>query len=174
MPKPASRAGATPLAIAAATLAVSDAAHATTFNEGTDFGNTFAMKTLLPMGTDVVNGSVFAFEGDAADFITFQGLAPGASFTATTTLSGISGSTLTVAQLDSIGGTLQSGQADSSSSAVLSGTIPGSGLLNFGVSVVEGGSFYQLTLVVPEPTTAVLLGGGLLAAAALRRVRRST
>src|SRR5262245_27696618 len=76
-----SRTAAAPLAVVAAALASGEAADATTLNESTDFGNTFAQRTLLPSGTDVVNGSVFAFEADANDFITFQGLSSGLSFT---------------------------------------------------------------------------------------------
>jgi len=165
-----SRTAAAPLAVAAAALASGDTADATTLNESTDFGNTFAQSTLLPSGTDVVNGAVFAFEADANDFITFQGLSSGLSFTLDATNSGNDLNVLFFSHLDATGGVIDT---QSGTSVQLTGTIPGSGQLNFGISVETGGAFYTLTLV-PEPGTGLLLGGGLLAVAALRRARRGT
>ena len=162
-----SRAASAALAASAATLAVGHAAGATTIDETTDFGNSFAESTLLPLGTDVVNGSIFDFEADASDFVTFQGLTPGAAFDLL--LTGNQGQAdLNTTQYDDVGGSIQSGTG---SGLLFEGTVPASGLLNFGLNVQGGGLFYTLTLTVPEPGTAALLGGGLLVAAALRRLR---
>jgi hypothetical protein len=161
------------LATAAATVALSDAAHATTFNESTDFGNDFASKTLLPAGTDAVNASVFPFEGDPADVITFQSLTPGTPFSLATTNTGDNSTNVfNVQQLNDSGSPVQ---GDSGTAASLAGTIPASGELHFSMFVEGGpsaGVFYTLDLTaVPEPGSAALLGGGLLAAATLRRFR---
>src|SRR5262245_48792170 len=126
-----SRTAAAPLAVAAAALASGEAADATTLNESTDFGNTFAQRTLLPSGTDVVNGSVFAFEADANDFITFQGLSSGLSFTLDATNTGDDQNVLFFSHLDAAGGVI--GTPQSGTSVQLMGTIPGSGQLNFGI-----------------------------------------
>src|SRR5215475_1337199 len=54
-------------------------AHATTYTAET--GNSFATRTFLPLGTDVVEGYVWAVEfvGDV-DYFAFTGLEPGATF----------------------------------------------------------------------------------------------
>ena len=149
---------------------LADAAAGTTFNEAADFGNTFATRTILPIGTDVVNGSVFPFEGDSADYITFHGLPPGGLFTLSSTNNGNDSTNLFhLSSLDAAGQTLDS---DSGPAATVSGTVPASGEIHFGMSVdgsPGAGVFYQLTL--PEPSATLLLGGGVLAVAALRRVR---
>jgi hypothetical protein len=156
------------VAAAAASIASSDRADATTFNETTDFGNTFGTRTLLPLGTDVVNGSVFDFEGDPADFVTFHGLGAGASFDLHVTNGGGQGNLLTTTQFDDSGGALQ---GDAGTSVFLSGTVPNSGALNFGMSV-QGGVFYTLALTVPEPSRTEMLGTGVLGVLAVQRVRR--
>jgi hypothetical protein len=168
-----SRAALTPLAVGAAAVTAADTAHATTFNEAADFGDLFADRTLLPIGTDVVNGNVFPFEGDPADVVTFQGLLPGGSFDLDVTIS--SGSGDLFVQLFDDGGA--PGDSDGPTPPLeLTGTIPASGELHFAVFAegAGGGWFYTLNLAapLPEPAGAALLGGSLLAAAALRRVRR--
>jgi hypothetical protein len=170
-----SRRASAPLGAAAATAAIGDAAHATTVDESTDFGDDFTSRTLLPIGTDVVNGNVFPFEGDPEDNVTFQGLLPGGSFDLTTTNTGNDTTNVfQVFQLEDDTGLLL--QGDSGTAAALSGTIPASGELHFRM-FVEGtpnpGVFYTLNLSapLPEPVTAAMLGGGLLAAAVLRRLR---
>jgi len=168
MASTASRRAIAAAAAAAASLASSDRADATTFNETTDFGNTFDTRTLLPLGTDVVNGSVFDFEGDPADFVTFHGLGVGASFDLQVTNNGGQVHQLTTTQFADDGGALQS---DTGTSASLSGTVPNSGALNFGTSV-EGGGFYTLELTVPEPSRTEMLGAGVLGVLAVQRLRR--
>jgi hypothetical protein len=160
------------LAASATALAAVDAADATTVDEAfdfSDFGGDFASSSLLPAGADVVNGTLFAFEGDN-DFISFQSLTAGASFTISSTNDGDASNVFNITEYDGSGTPLQSAFGPSAS---LSGTIPGNGQLHFGMFVEGGGTVdYSLLLTVPEPTGAALLGGGLLAAAALRRVRR--
>jgi hypothetical protein len=147
---------------------VADPAQATPVDETTDFGDDFASRTLLPIGTDVVNGNVSA-GADIADHITFQGLLPGGFFNLTSTDDG-GANQFTITQLDDGGGFAQT---DSSPNAALSGTIPASGELHFNLFAEGEGSNYALNLSapLPEPASAALLGGGLLAAAALRRLR---
>src|SRR5580658_9731944 len=75
------------LAIMCLTAGAVALANAQIVTEGTppapsDFGNTFGAAYLLPDGTTTVDGTL-AFGSDTADFFTFQGLTPGASFTFT-------------------------------------------------------------------------------------------
>ena len=167
------RAAGAALAASAASFAASEAADATTISETTDFGNTFATRTLLPGGTDVVNNaSVFPFEGDSADFVTFQSLTPGASFTLSTTNTGNSGDN--VFTIGWYVGESSILDGDAGPAASIAGTVPQDGNLHFGLAVEGGpsaGVFYTLTLNVPEPSALALLGGGLLAAAVLVRAR---
>lgn len=156
------------IAAAAGTAALSGAAQASTINESADFGNDFPSSTLLPSGTDVVNGNVSG-TGDFNDFISFQDLLAGGSWSISATHDGAPGF-LFLSERDDVGALLQSD--DGAGNLALSGTIPASGMLHFNIAAEGSGVNYTLTLTaVPEPATAALLGGGLLAVAALRRAR---
>ena len=69
------------LATTCLTAAAAGSAGATTITEGTDFSNTFAGANALPIGTDVVNGSIWgAIVSDPDDYFRFSGLLAGSSF----------------------------------------------------------------------------------------------
>ncbi len=58
------------LATTCLTAAAAGSAGAATFKEGTDFSNTFAGANALPLGTDVVNGSLFgSLAPDVDDYL---------------------------------------------------------------------------------------------------------
>jgi hypothetical protein len=158
------------LAACAAAAALAGGAQATTIDETTDFSNGFP-PTLLPLGTDGVNGSLSVLAGDPLDFITFQGLAPGAGFELGAIYIGGAFDNFLIAQFDA-GGVFLQAAADSGAS--LAGAVPAGGELHIGISVgpiSSAAGSYQLTLAVPEPAGSALLGGALLAAAGLRRGR---
>jgi hypothetical protein len=149
------------LATTCLTAVAGGTAFATTVNESTDFGNTFANTTQLPVGSDVVNGSI-NFTSDPADFIRFIGLAPNLPFT----LSGFNVFGTNNKTVLSSSNSVIAGPTDVS--LPLSGTVPGDGILIVDVNNnIEGGT-YSLTLnaaLAPEPST--LTGVGLALAAAL-------
>lgn len=167
-----------PLAIAGAgaTAVLAGAAEATTLDESAfgvgDFGNTFGTKTLLPVGTDVVNGVLDQEIGsDFNDFVTFQSLPPAFAFELEATSNHDSSNLFFLSQFSDGGTSLQSGTGPS---VTLTGTIPASGQLHFHMNLEGSALSYQLAFsAVPEPSTAVLLGAGLFVAAALRGTRRS-
>lgn len=164
------RRASTALAVCAAAAALAGAAQATTFGETPDFSNGFP-PTILPPGTDGVNGSLSVLAGDSLDFITFQGLAPGAAFELGAIYIGGAFDNFLIAQFDA-GGVFLQAAADSGAS--LAGAVPAGGELHIGISVgpiSSAAGSYQLTLAVPEPAGSALLGGALLAAAGLRRGR---
>lgn len=156
-------------AVGAASLP--QAAAATTFNEGADFSGNPAAPTLLPGGTDVVNGTVDGEASDMIDAITFQGLTPGHGWTLQ--IGGNPAVSLDLDLLDDAGASLDMTTVPAGGTSSLMGSVPASGELNF--SVTESGSGfspYRLDLTVPEPSAALLLGGGVLLAALMRRARR--
>jgi len=169
-----------PLAIAGAGSAAvtAGAAEATTLDESAfgvgDFGNTFATKTLLPVGTDVVNGMLDQeIGGDFNDFVTFQSLPPALAFEleATSSQDDLNLNLFFLDQFNDDGTSVQSGTGPS---VMLTGTIPASGQLHFHMNLEGSALSYQLALnVVPEPSTVVLLGAGLIVAAAWRGARRN-
>ena len=56
--------------LATTCLTAAGSAGAATFKEGTDFSNTFAGANALPLGTDVVNGSLFgSLAPDVDDYL---------------------------------------------------------------------------------------------------------
>lgn len=156
---------------AAAALAVE--AEGTTLNESSvgDFGNRFAARTILPDGTDVVRGL-----GSDLDYFAFTDLVPGSLFSITLT------SLLYEAPFrlydESQNPLSPPITLPELGEQTLVGSVPLSGEL---VVLAGGGflsNFYEVTLVaervvVPEPSTALLLGAGLAATAALRRHRRA-
>ena len=69
------------LATTCLTAAAAGSAGATTITEGTDFSNTFAGANALPIGADVVDGSIGgAIVSDPDDDFRFSGLLAGSSF----------------------------------------------------------------------------------------------
>jgi hypothetical protein len=159
-------------ALVAAAAGPARVAGATTFNEGADFSDIPASPTLLPVGTDVVNGDVDGEGGDPLDAITFQGLTPGQGWTLQ--ISGNPDVSLDLDLLDDAGASLDMTTVAPGGTASLMGTVPAAGELNFSVEEEASGfSTYRLDLTVPEPSAALLLGGGALLAAVLRRTRRA-
>lgn len=124
-----------PLAIggAVATTVLAGAAEATTLDEGTfgvgDFGNTFGTKTLLPVGTDVVNDLLDQEIGSDFDaFVTFQSLPVAAAFELEATSSH---NAFNIFSLDQYGDGGTSVQSGTGPGVTLTGTIPASGQLHF-------------------------------------------
>ena len=139
------------------------AAHATPITESTDFGNSFAARTLLPPGTYAVDGHV-GF-GDDDDFFQLSGLTPLAPFTvhfATAQGPFIGGEVRTSADAS-----LGIGGFDVNMPFDVSGSVPADGILVLRTFFQEGGP-YQVS-VVPEPATTTLLAAGLVGLAARRR-----
>lgn len=143
-----------------------------------DFGNTFGAATLLPAGTTVVQGAV-NFATDDNDFVEFQNLAAGQSFTASAfyTVLGIEGG-IDLNIFDSSQNLLGSESLEGSG-AIVTGTIPNDGLLFAQLNMAsEQAAGYELDLTAngqistPEPST-LATGGLALAGALLLRRKRS-
>ena len=154
------------------TAAAAGVASAGTINEssvpGADFGNTFGVANVLPVGTDGVIGGVNTSDND---FFRFSGLLGGGAYTLTGVYTGFA----TYSILNSSQGVLNPGQSNPAS---FSGTIPGDGILVVSVQQNEQLGTYDLTLAapqapggVPEPATLTGVGLGLAGAWALRRKR---
>ncbi len=143
------------------TAVATGAAQATTFNETTDFSNNSATANLLPLGTDRVLGSINP-SGDI-DFFKLTGLTPGALYSLIGTYEGSARYTV----LNSALATLNTAVDNP---ALLTGTIPGDGMLVVGVLQNEQIAFYDLNLQtsIPEPSTAAGVGLALAGALALR------
>jgi hypothetical protein len=155
-----------------------------------DFGNTFATATVMPLGTTTVNGFVGGFlttdAFDPADYITFQGLQGGTSFSflASLSLNDSAGERLFV--LNSSDGSVGSSPysftgAEVPFSASGSGIVPVDGLLTLGITAnTELRQSYTINLTAteapstPEPGTLGAMGLGLAAGAAftLRRKKK--
>jgi hypothetical protein len=150
------------------------AAQAGSVSEPPNFGTTFATRTLLPVNTTVVTGTTSGIS-DPDDFVEFQGLAGGTSFTlsATALLSNVSVFTDSQSQ---IGSTLI---FNGSSTQQLTNTVPANGLLVVDVHQTNsesGMQAYTLNLTasttVPEPASCLSLGLGLVGIAGALAVHR--
>jgi hypothetical protein len=159
------------LATTCLTVACGASALAGTINEVGDFPNS-GNGTLLPVGTDVVNGSIggFPFEGplDTADWFEFQGLTSGNSFHLTGAYNPLGAEAGASLQLFTDGGTPLGNGTLESGGAILNGIVPGDGKLVveiLGSSQTSNGYTVSLSTssAVPEPST---LGGTGLALAA--------
>ena len=166
------------LATTCLTVAATGAAQATTVNESTDFGDTFATSNILPVGTDVINGAIFgSIAPDGADFFTFTNLLGGSAFTlgASTPV----GSFFPEVQVLTSANTVVSPQQGFSlgSPASANGIVPLDGILVVQVNGNEGSGPYTVTLdaqsAAPEPSTLFGAGLGLAGAFALRRKRKA-
>jgi hypothetical protein len=153
--------------------------------------------TLLPAGTNIVNGWVGALPGEAGsfpiDWFEFQGLASTDNYTLTAAYNPLGGrpasgngeTGLSVSLFNNSAVPYFSGQSMEGAGAVLQ-LVPGDGFLevevvggtNFGSGPV--GSFYQVTLTdngpsaTPEPGTLATVGLALAGALAWSRKRRQT
>jgi hypothetical protein len=135
--------------------------------------DSFTSKQVLPLGTSTVDGELSSTSlGGDLDFFTFSGLEVGSLFTAEINSDVVDP---LLGLLDDSGNILaiNDDKADNSVLSVLTGKVPESGILNFGVSGLrdlnltgdhfESGS-YSLsfnTIPFPEPSTnATLINGG--------------
>jgi hypothetical protein len=145
------------LAATCLTAAGAPAAQSTLVTETSDFGGSFATRTALSLGTDVVTGSV-GF-GDDDDFFQLSGLTPSASFNVNfiTNQGGVVGGQV----LDSGGASLGLGGFDLGMPLDVAGTVPADGILVLRTFWQEGGPYQVTTTVVPEPATVTLLGASL-------------
>jgi len=179
------------LAAAGTLLAQVPSASATTFAESTapggDFGDTFALRTTLTLGTTVVNGGI-SNGGSDPDFFTITGLAGNTTYSLSISAGdSIDGYSATFQGYDDVGAAIGTSAAYVSTdppntTRSITGTIPASGILTIGVNpqsvpFVEGGNpVYTATLTaVPEPgTTSLVALGAALAALTARRHRKPT
>ena len=196
-PSPVARGTAALLLAAAGSLLAQAPAAAQMYSEnanatGGDFGNTFATRTTLAIGTATRFTQVTGDNEDLGsdpDFFTFTGLAGGTPYTLSITAGDPSDGYTATFQGYNDAGTAIGSQANYTYSDAantvksISGTIPASGRLTIGInpqtSSVEGGaSAYSTTLTAaaaPEPaTTALVALGAAVAALAARRARRQT
>jgi len=92
--------------------------------------NSFATRDFLPSGSNTVDGEL---SYDSVDFFTFSGLDPGSLFTAQINSDVVDP---LLGLLDDSGNILaiNDDKADNSVLSVLTGKVPESGILNFGVS----------------------------------------
>ena len=180
------------LAAAGGTLLAQSSSQAaiTTYDENTqapggDFGGTFALRLVLPVGTTTVNGDMEFSGGTDPDFYTYTGLIPGQTFTLDITAGdAVSFYQATFQVLDDtqtqIGATaIYAFNDPSGTMRQITGTVPGTGNLTVDIQQsAEGGGAvpsYTTTLsVVPEPATATLalLGAVVAALVAKRRGKR--
>ena len=149
------------------------AAHASTVSEPPDFSNSLASPTLLPDGTDTVNGTVTT-GSDPLDAFQFSGLTPGASLTLNINIVDAFAPPPSIISIYSSGNTLLGSQNGGSGS--VSVVVPRDGILLVGAAAgAETVGTYSVgfTSGVPEPGTFTGVGLGLAAAALARRRRKA-
>lgn len=140
------------------TAVSANAAQATLVTESTDFGNSFAERTLLPVGTDVVTG-VVGPSSDPDDFFQLSGLTPLAPFNVDF-LGSVTNLDVGGEVLDSSGASFGIGGFHTVPLDI-SGTVPADGILVLRTFYSEGGPYQVTTTVIPEPATSTLLTLGL-------------
>jgi hypothetical protein len=158
------------------TAAGAGSSGATTFNELSigDFSGTFVGANPLPLGTDLVTGSVRDFLDDD-DFFRFSGLQGGAAFTIDPSKSGTDNPGGEV--LASDGSVIDSGPLTGPD---LTGFVPNDGVLIFRAfnTLSQEGANYEISLSaplaapVPAPSALTLTGLGAAIAGAFTWRRR--
>jgi hypothetical protein len=160
----------TALLAAACAGMLSQTVQATPFVETADFGNTFAMRTTLPPGTDSVQGTL-TNSGDIDDFFRLTG-EPASQlvtlgYTASTTATN---SSLQIQVFNDAGGFIGfTSRGFQPSDGIVSGsfqiTVPADGVIVPNMNFSESGTGrLSYTLTVPEPSAAAaLIGLGALA-----------
>ena len=179
---PETKLGSALLLTAAGSLLAQSSAQAQVYDENTtapggDFGNAFAGRTTLTLGTMQVNGDT-EFAGTDPDFYTYTGLLSGQPFTLGITAGADSDFyQATFMTLDDnqtqVGSTASYAGDPAGTMRTISGTVPASGNLTVAIqqSAEEGSVAYSTSLsVVPEPaTTTLALLGAVVAGLVARR-----
>jgi hypothetical protein len=142
------------------------------------FGNSFALRTTLPAGTDEVEGGVWLINdgefADGRDYFVFDDLVPGSPYVLTYD-SLLADTPSEPRVMDELGNLLFPLLNVHTTPFDYAGTVPASGTLVFGIHLGQDYIYYRVTLDaarVPEPSTAVLTGAALVGAATFLRRRR--
>lgn len=165
-------------AFVALATAIAVEARATTYSEPPDLADSFAARTFLPIGTDLVFAGVSVTDTGVGpvifrpDFFAFTGLAPGAPYSITMSIVSTN-AVLFFELLDSSASVLDAFQLNQvSPPQTRTGNVPLDGQLVVRAFVGDSGANYSVALnapLVPEPSTGLLLGAGLAALGASRR-----